>query len=156
MSTATNWTAYAWKDDEGRVRYVGCGPYAGSHPAIAKWKDRDADNSELHIWLQSIDREPEREVCGSTLMPKQMARALTAIYRQRYSETLLSTRGSASYHGGGTSRAVIYCPTDDVFGLSFWKSVRKAAEHCGCNASNITRKCQNVNNEEWVFADDDI
>jgi len=152
---ATSWTCYIWKDDKGVVRYVGCGGFTDAgHPAVVKWKARFEDDSPLHVWLQSLDEEPAREVCGLTITSRKTARHLTRVYRSEFAETLLKSRGSKSINGGGGSRAVVYCPDDLDFQV--FASVRKAAEFAGCNASNITRKCQNVDNDEWVFADEDF
>jgi len=151
---SVNWTTYAWEDETGAVRYVGCGPYGDSHPAVLKWNNRHNDDSPLHKWLQSLESEPKRVVCGSTLMPKNMARTLAKHYRNEYAATIFEARGLMSYNGGGSSRQVIHCP-EDLDGLAVFPSVRKAAEAVDLHPAQITRRCQNESIEEWVFADEE-
>ncbi len=146
-----SWTCWAWADGKGRVRYVGYGSYVNGHPAVVKFAERKQDNSPLHLWLQSHETEPKREICGAALMPKKMAIALASIYRARYPDTLLKSRGPMSYHGGGHPRGVVYCPDDDITRIETYESVRKASKETGVNASSITRRCCAENNHEWHY-----
>ena len=151
--SSLNWACWAWKDENGDVRYIGYGPYRGGHPALAKWASRYDDDSELHLWLQEYCREPTREVCGAAIMEKKMAFALATVYRDRYKKTIFESRGPMSYRGGGDPRGVIYCPAEDELAVEIYSSVRKASRATGINPSNITRKCQNPKNNEWHYAE---
>lgn len=152
--SAFNWACWIWKDEKNVVRYVGYGPYDHGHPAAVKWASRHDDDSELHLWLQDHRQiEPTREVCGAAIMEKKMAFALATVFRDRYKDTILESRGPMSYNGGGKRRGVIYFPDDGMCSISIFSSVREAGKMTGINPSNITRKCRNVKNHEWHYAD---
>lgn len=148
MSKPVNWACWTWLDS-GVIVYVGAGPYTDDgHPAARRWAARFDDESDLNLWLQDCIDEPRRDVCGSTIMPKTMARDLAGIYRARNAETLLSAR---EHSGGGHSRRVAFVPTDDFGDAQVFPSVREAGRAHRVNPSTVTRRCKNANCSEWLF-----
>ena len=147
----SKWACWAWKDEDNNVRYIGYGPYDQGHPAAIKWRSRYTDDSPLHLWLQEHPQEPIREVCGAAVMNRKMALALAVVYRSRYKNTILQSRGLMTYRGGGHSREVIYCPMGDILSLEIYSSVRMASREIGLAPSNVTRNCQNPRNHEWHY-----
>lgn len=150
MAKPTNWACWAWVE-EGAVRYIGVGPYGKTHPALERWFARFEDESPLNLWLQGYIEEPERQICGSPIMPRDMARDLAAIYRARNAATILTAR---DHSGGGLSRRVAYVP-DIIEDFTIFESVRKAAEWAGINASTVTRRCQSAKSPEWLYVEGD-
>lgn len=151
--SASNWTCWTWEDGNGTVKYVGYGPFVKRHPAAERWANRFTDDSELHQWLQTMNDEPVREVCGAAVMIRKLAYTLATVYRSRHRDTILESRGSMSHNGGGVPRCVIYCPEDDILSAELFESVREASRKTKINPSNITRKCQNPKNYEWHYAE---
>lgn len=152
MSKPTNWACWAWMEGD-KIRYVGTGPFTDDgHPAVRRWASRFDDESPLSIWLQGYLEEPKRVVCGSTIMTKDMARDLAAIYRARNSKTLVSAR---EHSGGGHARRVAFVPTDDFTEARIYRSVREAGRDNGINPSTVTRRCGNEKCLEWMFIEDE-
>lgn len=143
-------TSWLWLDTDGEPRFVGWGWYDQRHPAKRVWALRNAYECELNDWLRTLTREPDRdESFVEILLSRNEASAIANLKAKELKEAghdILDSRPYGTKKGGGRNRYVI--------GPDFvvYKSVRKAAEKVGVNASTITRWCQTPGSD-WDFLD---
>jgi len=150
-----NHTVWIWTDYEGVVRHVGYGSYDGGHPAASRFKARHDDDSELDLWLRSLDSEPTRKTFGDSVVSLDEAIGFAMGLKVKHAETILKSRGPQSYCGGGPSKGVYYYNPHDLSKCNSFESVRAASRAVGANPSTVSRWCNDKKNEAWGFFDND-
>lgn len=151
-------TVWTWHDSEGVIRFVGYGMYDDDlgHPAVARFNERFNGDSELDMWLQSLDEEPTRKTFGNEVISFQEAIGFTVGLRAKHADTLLKSRGPSSYAGGHPKKGVYRFDMNDLSKCDVFESVREAAKAIGKNPSTVTRWCKDPKNEGWGYIDGDV
>ncbi len=132
---------WTWlSDEDGEPIYVGWGKFTVTHPAKHVWASRKAYDSELNLWLRSLDREPDRLYGeGAAKFSKaEASHQANYITRQlkKKGRITLSSRPFGSKTGGGSARGVL---SPD---LEIYTSVRQAAAANEVHPSSVTRWCK--------------
>jgi hypothetical protein len=130
--------------------------YLETHPAIARFAKRGESDSELDIWLQSLDNEPNRVTFGNEVVSLEEAIGFVMGLRAKFAETLLKSRGPSSYSGGHPKKGVYRFYAEDITKCEAYLSVREAAKAMNCNPSTISRWCGDRKNVAWGFIDGDL
>lgn len=153
MSSRGTRAVWIWRDSDGVERFAGYGAFGDIHPAVLRWQARHKDDSELGLWLQTLDEEPDRENYGPRVMGVVSALEAVLGLRKRYEATLLKTRGLSTYRGGHPSR-VVYFLDDEDDDVRYFNSVREASRAVGRNASTVTRWCNDPRRMNWGYLDE--
>jgi len=151
-----NHTVWTWLDADDVVRFAGYGQYIDAHPAVNRFAARFDADSELDIWLQSLDEEPKRVAFGNDVISLEEAIGFVMGLRAKFAETLLKSRGPASYSGGHPKKGVYRFCAEDISKCEAFTSVREAAKAMECNPSTITRWCSDPKNVAWGYIDGDV
>jgi hypothetical protein len=130
--------------------------YIDAHPAITRFAGRFDGDSELDTWLQSLDEEPKRVTFGNDVISFEEAIGFVMGLRAKFAETLLKSRGPASYSGGHPKKGVYRFCAEDITKCAAYTSVRETAKAMGCNPSTITRWCTDPKNVAWGYIVDDL
>lgn len=149
-------TVWTWLDADDVVRFANYGMYLETHPAIARFANRFQSDSELDIWLQSLDGEPRRETFGHEVVSLEEAIGFVMGLRAKFAETLLKSRGPSSYSGGHPKKGVYRFCAEDISRCEAYASVREAAKAMNCNPSTISRWCTDPKNVAWGFIQEDV
>lgn len=149
-------TVWTWQDVEGVVRFAGYGMYLEKHPAVERFARRFEGDSELDVWLQSLDGEPKRRTFGHEVVSLEEAVGFVMGLRAKFADTLLKSRGPSTYSGGHPKKGVYRFCAKDISKCEAYESVREAAKDMNCNPSTITRWCQDPKNVAWGYIDGDV